>query len=108
IREVGIVLEGAGQRDDVDALAALTLRQLAPPDRRVERAREVDPRQLGVGVVGGVAGGEQLARREVGAGAVVEGAGASLSWFCFAANSRTSCDLHRAEVVLAALVRGAR
>ncbi|HLV07576.1 MAG TPA: hypothetical protein VKY80_07900, partial [Croceibacterium sp.] len=38
-----------------------------------------------------MAGGEQLARREVGAGAVVEGAGASLSWFCFAANSRTSC-----------------
>src|SRR5690606_22066957 len=26
--------------------------QLTPPDRRVERAREVDPRQLAVGIVG--------------------------------------------------------
>jgi len=49
--------------------------QLAAPDGRVERAGEVDPRQLAVGVVGAVAGGEQVARREVGVGAVIEGAG---------------------------------
>ena len=58
VGEVGIVLERAGRLDDVDALAGVLLsfgpfRQLAPPDRRVERAREVDPRQLAVGVVGG-------------------------------------------------------
>src|SRR5690606_32509731 len=49
--------------------------QLAAPDRGVERAREVNPRQLAVGVVGGVAGGEPVVRCEGGAGALVEGAG---------------------------------
>jgi len=75
VGEIGIVLERARRLDDVDALAALAPGQLAAPDRRVERAREGDPRLLAVGVVGGVAGREQVVRREVGARAVVEGAG---------------------------------
>jgi hypothetical protein len=86
VGEVGIVLERAGRVDDIDPLAALTFRQLAPPDRRVERAREVNPRQLAVRVVGSEAGREQVARREVGAGAVLEGAGGGGGvghWFGF-------------------------
>src|SRR5690606_26276464 len=75
VGEVGIVLEGPGRLDDIDTLAPLSLRQLTPPCRRIERAGEVDPRQLAVGVVGGEAGREQIPRREIGAGAVVEGAG---------------------------------
>ena len=75
VGEVRIVLERPGRLDDIDALTALTLGQLAPPDRRIERAGEVDPRQLAVGVVGGEAGREKVAHGEVGAGAVVEGAG---------------------------------
>lgn len=72
VGEVRIVLEGARRLDHVDPLAPLTPRQLAPPDRRVERAREVDPRQPAVGVVGGEARREQVPRREIGAGAVVK------------------------------------
>src|SRR5690606_22964939 len=75
VREVRIVLEGAGRLDHVDALSTFALRQLAAPDRRVERAGEVDPRQLAVGVVRSEARREQVARSELGAGAVVERAG---------------------------------
>src|SRR5690606_38709087 len=45
------------------------------PDRRVERAREIDPRQLAAGVVGGPSGYQQVADGKVRAGAVVERAG---------------------------------
>ncbi|AKM06259.1 hypothetical protein AM2010_170 [Pelagerythrobacter marensis] len=72
VGEVGVVLERAGRLDDIDALPALALGQFTPPDRRVDRTGKVNPRQLSVGVVGGEAGREQVARREIGAGAVVE------------------------------------
>ena len=53
VGEVRIVLERPGRLDDIDALEAVSLGQLTPPGRRVERAREVDPRQLTVRVIGG-------------------------------------------------------
>src|SRR5690606_8887954 len=73
--EIGIVLERPHRLDHVDSLAAFAFRQLATPDRRVERAREIDPRQLAAGVVGGPSGYQQVADGKVRAGAVVERAG---------------------------------
>ena len=60
VREVGIVLERAGRFDDVDALWSIALGQLAAPDRRVERAGEVDPRELLLLIIGGEARREQM------------------------------------------------
>ena len=58
VGEVGVVLEGAGRLDDVDPLAPLPLRQLAAPDRGVERGGEVDPGDFAVGNL--LADGDQV------------------------------------------------
>src|SRR5687768_12546582 len=75
VGEVGIVLERPGRLNDVDPLAPFSLGQLAAPDGRVQSGGEVDPGQPPLAVIGVEAGLEQIARLQVGAGAVVEGRG---------------------------------
>lgn len=74
VGEVGIVDDPAGRLDDVDPFAPRAPGQLGAPDRRLERAGQIDPgRILPRAIVGGMAGGDQVAGAQVRAGAVIIG-----------------------------------
>lgn len=81
IGEVGVVLELAVGRDDVDALARLalsrlSLRQFGAPDRSLQSRGEVDEvRCLDRAVVGHEAGDEEVAGFQIGLAAMIERAG---------------------------------
>ena len=87
--EIGVVDKGAGGFDLVDALAPVTLGQLGTPGRGFERGGEIGPaRLLAAAVIRAVAGADQIAGAQIGAGAVIErrrgvggvGQGASPCW----------------------------
>lgn len=73
VGEIGVVHDGAGWLDEVDSAGAVAECELCSPGGCVQGGGEIDVvRLLPLAVVGGVAGGDQVSRFQVGAGAVVE------------------------------------
>src|SRR3546814_2760640 len=74
VGEIGIIEPVAGRLNDIDALAALSGREFAAPDRRFERSGAINPRSRFFGaVIARPARREQVADGKVGARAVLEG-----------------------------------
>ena len=73
VRQVGVVDEGAGRLDYIDALPPVALRQLRALDRRIQRRGEIDPRhRLPCAVVRGVSHSDEVAGSKICPRAVIE------------------------------------
>jgi len=74
VGEVGVVHDLAGRLDGIDAPAPFACRQFRAPRRRVQGGGQVHITQLGP-IVDGMAGPDQVARFQLGPGAVIENLG---------------------------------
>ena len=72
VRQIGVIHERAGRFHQVDSAWTFALCQLRSPSSRVQGLAEVDPGRPPLGVVGGIAGLNQVPGLQVRPGAMVE------------------------------------
>ena len=111
VGQVRVVDDLAGRLDDVDPPAPVADGQLRAPDRRLQRAGQIDPGQFSLAEIGAVADRDQVSRFQVGLRAVIERPGYEVLGGCHrkrerAGAGRVARDLLRLVLAIRYCVPG--